>query len=179
MSKRKTYIKRITVILVIFALCVGYSFFKSSNIFNTGYKTVEEAVIHEKSISKDDIVMVLSSNTIYLVSYDKGPRKVVTVYSDRGKFFFNHSNSSEIFYQLVETFTISVQKLLGKVTIEISSLASDSPVSIVTDSLDSTFSYGKSEFSGLSDETWFLVLDKLPEEYSIIINGKVIEVKNK
>jgi|GEM_PF-3136239 len=179
MSKSKIFKQRILIFSIIFALCIVYGFFKSSNIFNTGYKTVEEAVIHEKSISKDDIVMVLSSNTIYLVSYDKGPRKVVTVYSDRGKFFFNHSNSSEIFYQLVETFTISVQKLLGKVTIEISRLASDSPVSIVTDSLDSTFSYGKSEFAGLSDETWFLVLDKLPQDYSITINGKTIEVKNK
>lgn len=179
MIKSKIFKQRIISFSIILALCIMSGFFRSSNIFNTGYETVEEAVIHEKSISNEDIVMVLNSSNLYLVSYDKGPRKVVTAYSDRGKFFFNHSNSSEIFYQLVETFTISVQKLLGKVTIEISRLASDSPVSIVTDSLDSIFSYGKSEFSGLSDETWFLVLDKIPEDYLIIINGKSIEVKNK
>ena len=179
MNKKKIYIQRIISISVIFAVFIGYAFVKNSNVFNTGYKTVEEAVMHEKSISKDDIVMVLNSNNLYLVNYDKGPREVVIVYSDKGKFFFNHSNSSEIFYQLVDNFTISVQKLLGKVTIEVSRLASDSPILIVADSLDSTFSYGKSEFAGLSDETWFLVLDNLPQNYSIIINGRIIEVKNK
>jgi hypothetical protein len=177
MSNRKILKQRIITFSIIIALCGGYAFLKNSNIFNKGYNTVEEAVIHEKSVSKNNLAIVLGSNNLYLVFYDKGSRKIAIVYSNKGKYYIDNTNPTDIFFKTIDGFSISVQKNLGKVIIIIMNFGSDIPKSFITDSLKSTFSYGQAEFAGERGEYWFLTLDKIPQFYSISINEKIIEVK--
>lgn len=176
MSKKNIFKKRVIVISVILTICIGYAFVKSSNIFNKGYTTVEEVVIQEESISENDVALILNSNNLFLVFYDKGSRKIAIVYSDKGKYFIDNTNPSDIFFKTVDGFNISVQKKLGKVIIIIMSFGSEIPKSLITDSSKSTFSYGQADFAGERGEYWFLTLDNIPQNYIIYINGKPIEV---
>jgi len=159
-------------LLLIFCLISLYM--QRSNFFNKGYNTAEAVIIGERSVNKENILGVIKSNNLFLVIYKNEIPKLDVVYENNGKYFLNRTSMPMVYSKFAGGRHIGIQKVLKKYMILVAENNSSSQIS---DNLSTSFSFAKIDYGVGSSNYWFKVLDQVPLDYQLYINGESLKIE--
>lgn len=170
---RKNIIAYICIIII--AVGVSYSILDNWRAFDVGYDTVNELIDNDNWFNNCEILEVLSDNDTYLVIYrDKTTLKKAILFSKNDRYYIYKNKN--LYFEKFEKHYISVNYIQNKYVIDISSSFKSGDKVNISDSLRSDFKFYEGDFEGYIMRKWFVVLDELPDDYSIIINGQNLKI---
>ena len=170
-------IKKIGIIVILFFIIILYLMFINSNMLLRKYDTLEKA-LKANSINPESVIGILEQENVKLITYmGISGTENIFFYLDINNKYYTYRTSMGIpaFRITFKKHQILVMERDANMIIYVSSsfLSEDS---IVCDSINSEFSYCKINFYDAFLRKWLLVLDQLPEDYKIIIDGESIDI---
>jgi len=171
--KHKYLLGFITILIILSLISISM---QRSNFFNRGYNSVEAVIVSERSVNKGNILSVLKSDELFLVVYKNGTTKLDVVYENNGKYFLNRTSMPMVYSKFAGGRHIGIQKVLKKYMILVAENNSSSQIS---DSLSTTFSFANIDYGVGSSSYWFKVLDQIPLDYKIYVNGSPLTIEIK
>ena len=166
-------LKKILITVILICIAVMYLIFANSNMFLRKYTTLE-AALKVNSIDPKKIIGILEQRNVKMITYRGGSKFIFM--DENNKYYANRTNENFIFMDNFKNHEIMIIEENEKIIIYISGPFS-SKDAIVNDNFNSEFSYCKIEFHENFLRKWLLVLDELPEDYKIIIDGESIDIK--
>ncbi len=150
-------------------------------ITDVGYKTVEEAVLKEKSIDVDEIMGILTDEEFSLViCRDAGTYFTEIVRHKDDAYYFCDENYKQLYFELHNNHYINVLRIDNLDLVIIKDSMNATKKVVIEDNISSEFQFMENnDLLGYSNRYWFLVLDELPDNYTIIIDGKKIPIVTK
>lgn len=169
--------KNITYLIVL--VCVIIYIIANIIYSNKTYSTPEEALIKKEKLTDNEFITILKDKD-YAVGIYKEKSSTTNRYlqkTDNGwKMLYNNI----FFYQDIKQlndYTICHHQKDGKHLIYIFTIDTEGMVKTPIDNINSNFkSFKQEEIQGTFILHWFLVLDELPKDYKVILNGESIEL---
>ena len=175
-QKEKVAIAIIFVIVVCSLIFEGIS---NLDKFSEKKITLNESFTNSTGVNENDVLFVLSDQSgISLVNYnDKTEIKQKLIIQDENGDFYSYNHEpNPVYFKSLNQHLIVIRKAFGKICIKITdSFLEES--SQILDNANSQFLYSEKETDGVMYRCWFLVMDELPKDYKIIINGEEIQIK--
>ena len=174
MKQKKWIIIKIIVIIYF----VGYVIFNIIS-FGISYPTPEEAIMNQRDVKVERVVSILQDGDYAVGSFEYG-NTIKTRYlykNEKGwKMLYN-----TIFWaqttKFVDDYRIYYYRHNGNTLINIRIIYEEGKeISTPVDSINSNFKYVKTEKAGYYCSRWFLVLEDMPEDYEITLNGEKVKL---
>lgn len=130
-------------------------------------------------VNENDIMFVLSDESgISLAFYEDKTeiRKKLIIQDKKGKFYSYNWEPNAVKSKTINQHFVVIRKAFGKMCVEITDPFLEQSAQI-SDSENSHFLYSEKIFDNITFRCWFLVMDELPKDYSITINGETVQIK--